>query len=165
MENRGLVDPKPITIGRKLLARRGDEEAWVKARLLAIKRNAKDERGRSVTSHFLQLNNGESITTVDVMPISTHDAGTVLRAAAGSGHVQLLRALLSAGVHPLAAEESAATALEYAVKGGHEECCRELIAAGGPAQVRLAFAAHRNPRGPWRTRRSPVRGNRAPISL
>ena len=62
-----------------------------------------------------------------MLPLGHKDAGAILRAAAGAGHIQLLQMLLKVGVHPLSADNESRTALEFAVRSGHVECVTALI--------------------------------------
>ena len=67
--------------------------------------------------------------------VDSGGAGALLRAASAQGRVDLVDALISAGVSLFVADEDANTALHCAAAAGHVEICRALVAAGADSGI------------------------------
>ena len=134
LDKSGLINHKPITIGRRLLVRRSADDEWVEGRLLAVKKSNDVRSKKANTLFVMQLLNGDHVTARDVLPFGSTDAGVLLRAGAAAGATQLVHALLEAGVHPLSADEDATVPLELAVQHGYVDVCTLLIDQGGKSQ-------------------------------
>lgn len=144
LENRSLIDAKPIAIGKQLLTYLGAED-WAAGRLMAIKkRGIVDEAGNTMPTYLMTLGSGELFNAEKVLPFGSEDAGAILRAAAGMGHAKLITTLLEADVHPMSADKQAVTPLELAVRNGHVKCAKVLLATqvgGGATSVHYVNAA------------------------
>ncbi len=70
-----------------------------------------------------------------VVAVVTDGVGALLREAAAAGAHALVDALVSGGVSPFLADESASTALHAAAANGHAKVCRRLVRAGTDGHV------------------------------
>ena len=140
--------------GSEVLLYRGEEDdVWDRGRVLECHVDGRIWSGNRHDAELLtpeQLQNvtfdiecftgGDAEVQQDVrhphvVAVVTDGVGALLREAAAAGAHALVDALVSGGISPFLADESASTALHAAAANGHAKVCRRLVRAGTDGHV------------------------------